>query len=151
MILWFAGGSCLLVWLVFRDPRIDPRLVVLGALLPDVALRLTPLHSVTFSVALLFAVMAATRRGTMARRRALAVPIGTFLHLVLDGMWTRATVFWWPFLGSFKWGRLPTLDRPAWVLVAMEAAGLAALWWYAGARAAAADPAGGPPPEVPTC
>ena len=38
MVLWFAGGAFLLVWLVFRSPAVDYRLVVVGALLPLVEL-----------------------------------------------------------------------------------------------------------------
>ena len=34
MFLWFAGGSFVLVWLVFRSPAVDFRLVMLGAVLP---------------------------------------------------------------------------------------------------------------------
>jgi hypothetical protein len=128
LILWFAGGACLAVLVVFGDPRIDLRWVALGAVLPDLPLRLTPLHSLTACAAVMVAVMAATRRGSARRRGALAVPIGMLLHLVLDGMWTRTDVFWWPFTGwSFPFGRLPSLDRPALLLVAQEAAGLAML------------------------
>lgn len=155
MILWFAGGACLMVWFVFRDPRIDYRLVIAGALLPDVPLRLTPLHSLLFPVVFMFGVLALTpgRSARVRRRRRqwLAVPIGTFMHLVLDGMWARTHAFWWPFFG-WSLGRqgLPSLDRPAWVLLAQEAAGLAALAWYVGQRRAAlAD--GGAAPEVSSC
>lgn len=135
MILWFAGGACLAVRLVFGDSRIDYRLVIVGALLPDLPLRLTPLHAVLFPVALMLAVMAVARR-RLVQRRLLAVPIGVFMHLVLDGMWTRAGVFWWPFLGlSLGGSRLPSLDRPFWLLVVQEAAGALALAWAVTARA----------------
>ena len=133
MLLWFAGLSFLAVWLVFRDPAIDHRLVVAGALLPDVVdvwfggARLA--HTVTASVALLTVVMLATRGRRLLRRRLLALPIGTFLHLVLDGMWTRSEVFWWPFLGgSFGDEGLPSLDRGA-ANVVLEIAGAAVLVW----------------------
>ena len=134
MLLWFAGLSWVLVWSVFRDPAIDYRLVMVGALLPDVVD--APfggprvLHSVTASAVLLLLVMVATRRRRAARRRLLAVPIGTFMHLVLDFMWTNSHVFWWPFLGwSFTGHRLPSLDRPVGVLVVQELVGAAALVW----------------------
>ena len=104
MILWFAGGSLVLVWSIFRDPAVDYRLVVVGAVLPDAVDGVfggaRVLHSLLFSVVLLAAVMLATRQQRVARRRFLAVPIGTFLHLVLDAMWTRTHAFWWPFLGG---------------------------------------------------
>lgn len=147
MIVWFAGGACLIVWMVFGDPRIDFRLVALGALLPDLldapfgGARL--LHTLAFSVALLFGVMVLTRRGDPRRRSLLALPIGTFLHLALDGMWTHSEVFWWPFFGgSFGDVGLPSLDRPVLLLLVQEAAGLAALLWFVAQRRATVSAAG---------
>src|SRR5205085_1917279 len=67
------------------------------------------LHTLLFSASLLVLVMLATRRHRRARRRWLALPIGTFLHLVLDGMWTRTHTFWWPFFGARLHDRLPAL------------------------------------------
>ena len=34
MVLWFVGGSILLVMLVFQSPAIDYRMVALGSVLP---------------------------------------------------------------------------------------------------------------------
>ena len=135
MILWFAGGSLVLVWSIFRDPAVDYRLVVVGAVLPDAVDGVfggaSVLHSLLFSVVLLAAVMLATRQQRVARRRFLAVPIGTFLHLVLDAMWTRTHAFWWPFLGGSLHGPLPAFDHGVVVLVVEEALGAAALvWWW---------------------
>jgi len=145
MILWFAGGACAAVVLVFGDSRIDYRLVVVGALLPDLPLRLTPLHSLLFPVVAMLAVMLVARR-RLTQRRLLAVPIGVFMHLVLDGMWTRAHVFWWPLFGwSLGGTRLPSLDRPAWVLAVEEAVGLVALLWAWSSRAAVLSDGGGGP------
>lgn len=133
MALWFAGMAVVIVWLVFKDPAIDYRLVVAGALLPDLVdgpwggARL--LHTLVFSAGLLVLVMLATRRRRRARRRFLAVPIGTFLHLVLDGMWTHTHTFWWPFLGSSLRDRLPALAHGPVVLVLEEVVGAAALVW----------------------
>lgn len=135
MILWPAGLSLVIVWNVFRDPAIDYRLIALGALLPD-ALD-APFggtgvaHSLLFAVALLVVVMLSTRRRRAARRRLLAVPIGVFVHLVVDGMWVRPHGFWWPFLGRDLTGRLPALDHGVLVLVAEELVGAVALgWWW---------------------
>jgi hypothetical protein len=72
-------------------------------------------------------VMLATPRRRLIRRRWLGLPIGMFVHLVLDGAWANTKVFWWPAFGtSFGHHRLPELDRGA-LLVAMEVAGVAAL------------------------
>jgi len=133
MALWFAGMAVVIVWLVFRDPAIDYRLVVAGALLPDVidgpwgGARL--LHTLLFNACLLVLVMLATRHRRRARRRWLAVPIGTFLHLVLDGMWTRTDTFWWPFFGSAFHERLPALAHGPVVIALEEVAGAGALFW----------------------
>ena len=133
MLLWFAGGSFLAVWLVFRDPAIDHRLVVAGALLPDVVDVLSggPWlgHTVLASVVLLLGIMLATRGRRLLRRRLLALPIGTFLHLVLDGAWTDTETFWWPAFGfDLGEGRLPSVERGL-SNVVLELAGLAILVW----------------------
>jgi hypothetical protein len=133
VILWFAGMSFLAVWLVFRDPAIDHRLVIVGALLPDAIDGLTGgawvFHSVVASVALLVAVMLGTIGRRLLRRQLLALPIGTFLHLVLDGAWTNTDVFWWPFSrGGFGDASLPSVDRGGFDIV-LEVAGAAALVW----------------------
>lgn len=147
MIFWFIGGACLIVVLVFGDPRIDYRMVALGAVLPDLPLTLTPLHSLTAAVGLLALVMLGTRGNRRRRRLLLAVPIGMLLHLVLDGMWDRTDVFWWPFGGEFEGGPLPPLERGAVLLVMQEVAGLVALWWttarLAALREGAAPGSGG--------
>jgi membrane-bound metal-dependent hydrolase YbcI (DUF457 family) len=134
LLLWFAGGSFAIVWQVFRDTAIDYRLVMLGAILPDVVdwpfggARV--FHTLLASVVLLFAVMALTGRRRALRRRLLALPIGTFLHLVLDAMWTRAHIFWWPFLGRhFNGHGLPSFSHPVAGLVVEELAGAALLVW----------------------
>jgi membrane-bound metal-dependent hydrolase YbcI (DUF457 family) len=134
VFLWFAGLAFALVWAVFRDPAIDYRLVMVGALLPDVVDGpfggARAMHSVTVSALLLGVVMVATRKRRALRRRLLALPIGTFMHLVLDGMWTRSHGFWWPFLGwNFTDRGLPSFQHPVLVLVAQEVAGAAALAW----------------------
>ncbi len=133
MALWFAGASLVAVWVVFRDPALDHRLVVAGALLPDVldapfgGARVA--HTLLASVVLLSAVMLLTRGRRRLRRQLLALPIGTFLHLVLDAAWAREEVFWWPALGtSFDGAALPSVDR-GWANVPLELAGAAALVW----------------------
>lgn len=136
MLLWFAGCSLVAVWQVFRDPAIDYRLIVAGALLPDAVDVFLGgpryLHTLAGSVGSLAAVMLATRGRRGPRRRLLALPIGMFLHLVLDGMWARTEVFWWPAFGAaLPRGGLPSFSRPAAVVVVEELVGAAALlWWW---------------------
>ena len=135
LFLWFAGASLVIVWQVFRDPAIDHRLVVAGALLPDAVDGLLggprSLHSLAAPVVVLAVVMVATGGRRVVRRRLLALPIGLFLHLVLDAMWARTETFWWPAFGlGFPDDGLPSLSRPAPLLVALEVAGAAALAWF---------------------
>jgi hypothetical protein len=132
VVLWFAGGAFVGVWLVFRSPAVDYRLVVAGALLPLVELPFgSPrvLHSLTGPAALLALAMVATPLRRLAQRRLVAVPIGVLVHLLLDGIWTDTQAFWWPFAGlAWSDARLPELARGGLDLV-LEAAGAAALWW----------------------
>ena len=128
MILWFVGTSVLAIWNVFHDPRFDNRLLVAGVLLPDVVDAVwggaRGFHSVTMSVLLLVVIMLATYGRRPTRRRLLAVPIGTFLHLVFDGAFNDTKVFWWPFTGpSFEGARLPVVERGLFNLI-LEVVGL---------------------------
>jgi hypothetical protein len=132
VFLWFAGGAFVLVWVVFRSPAVDYRLVMLGAVLPVGELPFgSPrlLHSLTAAAATLGLAMLVTPRRRLAQRRVVAVPIGMFIHLLLDGIWTDTQAFWWPFAGlAWSDARLPELSRGAFDLV-LEALGAAALWW----------------------
>jgi hypothetical protein len=132
MVLWFAGMSFVAVWFVFRSPAIDYRLVVLGSLLPLVELPIGEprvLHSVTGAIALLGLAMLVTPRKRLVQRRLVAIPIGVFLHLVLDGAWADTHAFWWPFAGlSWSHSSLPELGRGGFDVL-LELAGAAALWW----------------------
>jgi hypothetical protein len=133
VVLWFAGLSFALVWLVFRSPALDYRLVMLGSVLPLLdgvfgGARL--LHTLVAGVAVLLVIVLATTRRRLLRRRLIGLPIGMLMHLVLDGVWTRTAVFWWPFFGwSFDGAGLPELDHGAVIILVMELAGAAALWW----------------------
>jgi hypothetical protein len=133
MALWFAGTSFLAVWLVFREPAIDHRLVVVGAVLPDAVDGVTGgpwvLHSVAGSVALLSAVMLGTVGRRLLRRQLLALPIGTFLHLVFDLAWASTDAFWWPFSGGFGDESLPSIERGLVAGGLLEVVGLAILVW----------------------
>ena len=133
MLLWFVGMAVVAVWIVFKDPAIDLRLVIAGALLPDAVDVWTGhrwvAHTVLASVVLLTVVMVATRGRRRLRRQLLALPIGTFLHLALDGMWTDRDVFWWPAFGSDFGSRdIPSIARGL-ADVPLEIIGAIALVW----------------------
>ena len=113
MILWFVSTAVLTVWFVFRDPRFDYRLLIVGSVLPDLDGLFGGagvMHSVLFSVLLLAAVMVGTAGRKPVRRLLLGLPIGTFLHLVFDG------------------APLPEAARGWWDVV-LELVGLAVLVW----------------------
>lgn len=134
MFLWFVGTALVAMWLTFRDPAIDHRLVVVGAVLPlvidGVAGRVWLSHTLLFPIVGLCLVMLTTIGRRQRRRQLLAVPIGVFWHLVFDGVWTDRAVFWWPLDG---WGvprqALPVVERGLWLGVVFEVIGLLALGW----------------------
>lgn len=139
MVLWFAIVAPVLVAEVFRSPMIDYRLVALGATLPCLEV-LTGgpkvLHTLLGAVVALTVVMAVTPNRRLVRRRLLGVPIGLFVHLVLDASWARTGLFWWPVVGlaggdgfSFGDGGLPEYDRPLVVGLALEVLALGIGWW----------------------
>lgn len=133
MLLWFIGTAVLTVHFVFTDPRFDYRLLVVGAVLPDIvdiwSGRARRAHSLTVAVGALMLVMLVTAGRKPVRRLLLGLPIGMLLHLVYDGAFASTRVFWWPFSGSWGDVRLPSLDRSAVLTLAMEVAGAGMLWW----------------------
>lgn len=133
MFFWFIGTAVVTIWFVFGDPAFDYRLLVVGSILPaivDGALGgARVLHSLTFSVVLLGALMLATPGRKPIRRMLLGLPLGTLLHLVFTGAWTDAHVFWWPFLGwDFGDARHP-IDARGWWNVPLEVIGVVLCWW----------------------
>jgi hypothetical protein len=134
VLLWFVGSAMVISWNVFRDPALDHRLLALGVLLPLLVEapigHVGPLHALLGAIAILVVVMVATVGRRRLRRRLLALAIGVFLHLLLDGVWATGHVFWWPLLGwSFQDTPLPELSRSWGVVLALEVAGAGALCW----------------------
>lgn len=128
MLFWFVGTAVLGVWSVFRDPRFDHRLLVVGVLAPDVIDGLwggaRGFHAVTTIVALLALVMIVTAGRRPIRRRLLALPIGAFVHLIVDFAFADTATFWWPVTGwSFDGARLPVVER-GWWNVPLEIVGI---------------------------
>jgi len=133
VFLWFVGMAFLASWLVFRDPALDHRLIVVGALLPDVVDgptgRAGVAHSLLASAVLLCAVVLATQGRRRLRRSLVALAIGTFLHLVFDGIWADRDVFLWPFAGTdLGDADLPSVARGL-ANVPLELAGAAVVVW----------------------
>jgi hypothetical protein len=143
VLFWFIGTAVLTVWYVFRDPRFDYRLLVVGAVLPEIDIvtgGMWLLHTLVFSVGLLVVVMLATSGRKPIRRLLLGLPIGTLLHLVFDGAWATTDVFWWPFGGTdFGGFDLPSVQRGP-LNIVFELAGLALVVWI-WKRSGLSDPA----------
>lgn len=132
MFFWFIGTAVVTVGVVFRDPRFDYRLLIVGSVLPivdGVTGGASALHSLTVSVGLLALLMVATAGRKPIRKVLLGLPIGMILHLVFDGAWNNTEVFWWPFFGwSFDDAPLPVLDR-GWWGVGLELIGVTICVW----------------------
>ena len=133
MLLWFAIVAPVLVAEVFRSPMVDYRTVALGALLPLVEVvsgGITfVLHTLLGPVAALALVMGVTVNRRLLRRRLLGIPIGLFIHQVLDASWASRELFWWPAFGWGFDGSLPEASRPLALLLVLEAAAVAVGWW----------------------
>lgn len=128
VLFWFVGTAVLGVWSVFRDPRFDYRLLIVGVLAPDVIDGIwggaRAFHSVVTIVGVLVIVMLGTTGRRPVRRRLLALPIGAFVHLIVDFAFTDTGSFWWPVTGtSFDGARLPVVER-GWTNVFLEIVGL---------------------------
>ncbi len=132
MFAFFVAAAVVAVLLVFDSPAADHRFVAVGAVLPlveDLSGRPLVLHTLVGAATVLAVVMVGARGRRVLQRRLLGVPIGMFVFLVVSGTWTRAELFWWPFLGvdGIAAGPPPEFDRPLVVLVLLELAGWIAL------------------------
>ncbi|MBW3666807.1 MAG: metal-dependent hydrolase [Actinobacteria bacterium] len=148
MLFWHLGATLFLFRWIFRDPKVDLRFLLAGAVLPDlVDLPLGTLllsgystgelwsHSLFVPAVYMTVVLVLTRRGR--RRRAwMAVGVGWLFHLLLDAMWMDQQVFLWPFFGS----ELASGQTPYWPLAweralsdpwrwLLELAGISYLTW----------------------
>ncbi len=111
MLFWHAGGTIALARYTFRDDRMDLRLLLVGALLPDLidtpvgliffeqlgSVRLVT-HGLILAAAAMVAVVLSTRRGR-PRKHWMPLAIGLLFHVVLDAMWFDPETLWWPFFG----------------------------------------------------
>jgi hypothetical protein len=127
VLLWFVGTVLFSVYYVFNDPGFDYRLLLVGAVLPDVfdipLGRAAWAHSLTVAVVVLAIVMLSTAGRKPARRLLLGLPIGMLLHLVWDGAFSASRVFWWPMSGGWGDHAVPSIAR-GWWNVPLELAGL---------------------------
>jgi len=131
MFVWFAAGSVAVVWAVFQSPAIDYRAVMFGAVLPLVETPLGdgPLHTLAAPTIIMAVVMSATIGQRLRRRQWLGIPIGMFLHLVLNGSWSRTTLFWWPATGLRFESNEPLVLSRGLFSVVLELAGVGLAAW----------------------
>lgn len=112
MLFWHAGATIAIARYSFRDDRMDLRILLLGALLPDLVD--TPIglafydtfggvrlftHGLVLAAATMVGVVFATRRGR-PRKTWMPLAIGLLLHVLLDAMWLDPETLWWPLLGT---------------------------------------------------
>ena len=112
MLFWHAGATIAIARYSFRDDRMDLRMLLLGALLPDLidtpigllfynslgAVRLAT-HGLLLASAVMVAVVLTTRRGR-PRKMWMPLAIGLLFHILFDAMWLDPETLWWPLLGT---------------------------------------------------
>lgn len=133
MLIWFAAAAVVVTFVVFRTPTIDYRLVALGAVIPvaETPFGAGPLHALVAPTLVLAVIMLATRGRRLVRRQWLGLPIGMYLHHVLDAAFNVPETFWWPFLGwSFRAEGAPEFSRGWWSVVLEVIGVVLAAWAY---------------------
>lgn len=107
-----TAGIFYLASKIRRAGRIDYRLVLIGALLPDIIDK--PLGLVILNYGngriiahtLLFALLLTAVALYKKDMRLYALSGGTWLHLLFDSMWLFPVTLLWPLLGGFPYGNL---------------------------------------------
>ncbi len=102
-----AGKS----WITSLSHYVDIRVLIIGSMLPDIIdkpighyiFRSTFNNGRIFSHTLLFLILLALAGFWLYRSRhrvwLLTLAAGTFVHLLLDGMWNTPSTFFWPTMG----------------------------------------------------
>lgn len=138
-------------WFTSLGSYIDIRLLLIGSLLPDIIdkpvgqffFRETFGNGRIFSHTLLFLVIIAVVGSFLYKSRRkvwlLILASGTFMHLILDEMWSAPRTLFWPFLG-FTFERVDLTNWASNIFHALisnpevyipEAVGLVILLWFA--------------------
>jgi membrane-bound metal-dependent hydrolase YbcI (DUF457 family) len=143
MLFYFVAFSVLIVSWVFDSAAVDYRFVALGSVIPLIEVPTGhgwALHTLLAPIIAFIAVSAAARGSRIVQRQWIGLPIGMFLHLVLDRTWARADLFWWPIVGTDELGThvVPEFDPLAFSFVA-ELSGIVLFLWIV-RRAELGDP-----------
>ena len=135
MVLWFTGTAMIAMWFTFRDPAIDHRFVIVGALFPELVsaffAQASFTHNLFIPIVLMGVLMLLTIGRRQIRRKGIAIPIGMFWHLIFDGAWANASLFWWP-LGSVFGKGTPVAvgERGFGIMLLLELLGLLLCGWF---------------------
>ncbi len=111
MLFWHAGATIAIARYSFRDDRMNLRMLLVGALLPDLidtpvgllfyeslgSVRLFT-HGLALAAIVMVGVVLSTRRGR-PRKTWMPLAIGLLFHILLDAMWLDPETLWWPLFG----------------------------------------------------
>lgn len=112
MLFWHLGITAVVIFFTLGKRRIDYRVVLLGAVLPDLIDK--PIgrlmfestfetsrlfgHTLLFVLVAMFAVQLFLRGDTA--RRWFILSIAALIHLALDAMWNDPVTLFWPLFGT---------------------------------------------------
>jgi inner membrane protein len=112
VLFWHLGITAAIVFVTLGRRRIDYRVVLLGAILPDLldkpvgriffqdTFESSRIFGHTFAFVLLsMLVVQLFLRGNTARRWFI-LPIAVLIHLALDAMWDQPVTLFWPLFGT---------------------------------------------------
>ncbi len=131
MFVYFIAVAVLIVAVVFESAAVDYRFVAAGAVLPLIEVptgNAYVLHSLAAPLVAFAAVALLARNRRLVQRKWIGLPIGMFMHLVLDRTWANPGVFWWPLAGGLGEATVPELD-PLWLSVVLEMIGVVVAVW----------------------
>jgi len=110
MLLWHLGIATLIVYVTLGRRRIDYRMILIGAVLPDIVdgvlglfvfegpagrwIAHTMLAAIVVTVAIILSFKGDRRQSLFG------IGVGWLLHLVADGIWQAPETFLWPAFGG---------------------------------------------------
>jgi inner membrane protein len=112
VLFWHLGMTAVIIFVTLGRRRIDYRVVLLGAILPDLLDK--PIGRIFFEdtfqtsrifghtlafVLILMTFVQVFLRGETARRW-FVLAIAALIHLALDAMWTQPVTLFWPLFGT---------------------------------------------------
>jgi len=110
MLLWHLGIATLIVYVTLGRRRIDYRMILIGAVLPDLVDGVLGLflfdgrtgrwiaHTVLAAIVVTVVIILGFKGDT--RQSLFGLGVGWLLHLVADGMWQAPQTFLWPAFGG---------------------------------------------------